>query len=113
MNITTKFNIDDRVWLIKDNKIIQVTISAIEVFYVATNMDRVTYNAKNITNSVSWLDHQKLQESLLFKSKKDLLLSLDPEATSCAGINCEAVNGYGHSKECELEHEGNYKGVTV
>ena len=90
MQFTTKFDIGESAWLIKDNKIIQVIISAIEVFYVATNQSRITYNAKNATNSISWIDQQKLQESQLFKSKKDLLLSLDAESSSCKGANCNA-----------------------
>ena len=71
-----KFNIGEHVWLIKNNKPIEVVISAIEVFYVNTNQDRITYNAKDVVNSVSWLDHTKLQETLLFRSKVELLEAL-------------------------------------
>ena len=60
----------------KDSKPTEVVISAIEVFFVNTNQDRITYNAKNVTNSVSWLDHTKLQETLLFRSKVELMESL-------------------------------------
>ena len=71
-----KFNIEDRVWYMKNNKPTEVVISAIEVFHVNTNQDRITYNAKNVVNSVSWLDHRNLQEAWLFKSKIELLESL-------------------------------------
>lgn len=71
-----KFNIGEHVWLMKNNKPIEVVISAIEVFYVNTNQDRITYNAKDVVNSVSWLDHTKLQETLLFRSKVELLEAL-------------------------------------
>jgi hypothetical protein len=71
-----KFNIEDRVWYMKNNKPTEVVISAIEVFYANTNQDCITYNAKNVVNSVSWLDHQNLQEAWLFKSKIELLESL-------------------------------------
>jgi hypothetical protein len=71
-----KFNIEDRVWYMKNNKPTEVVISAIEIFYVNTNQDRITYNAKNVDHSVSWLDHTNLRESWLFKSKTELLESL-------------------------------------
>ena len=76
MKFETKFNINDHVWYIKNNKVTEVSISAIRIFYVNTNQDRIKYNAKNITNSVSWLDHINLFEDTLFKSKEELLLSL-------------------------------------
>jgi hypothetical protein len=71
-----KFNIDDRVWYMQNNKPTEVIISAIEIFFVNTNQDRITYNAKNVDHSVSWLDHTNLQEAWLFKSKTELLESL-------------------------------------
>lgn len=75
MKFETKFNSGDRVWYMKDNKPTECVISAIEIFSVGTNKDRITYTA-NVTPSVSWLDHTKLPESALFASKKDLLESL-------------------------------------
>jgi hypothetical protein len=76
MKFETKFNINDHAWYMKNNKPEEVIISAIEIFYVNTNQDRIKYNAKNKANSVSWLDHTNLFENSLFKSKEDLLLSL-------------------------------------
>ena len=71
-----KFNVGDHVWYMKDNKPTEVVVSAIEVFFVNTNQDKITYAAKNVTNSISWLDHPNLQESRLFRSKAELLESL-------------------------------------
>jgi hypothetical protein len=71
-----KFNLEDRVWYMKNNKPTEVIISAIEVFFVNTNQDQITYNAKHVDHSFSWLDHTKLQEAWLFKSKAELLESL-------------------------------------
>jgi hypothetical protein len=76
MKFETEFNLDEHAWYMKDNKPVEVIISAIEIFFVGTNQDRITYNAKDLVNSVSWLDHTKVGESLLFKSKKELLESL-------------------------------------
>lgn len=71
-----KFNVGDRVWYMKNNRPTEVVISAIEIFFVNTDQDRITYNAENAVNPVSWLDNTKLQEANLFKSKTDLLESL-------------------------------------
>ena len=76
MRFETKFNIADHVWYMKDNKPTEVSISAIEIFFVGTNQDRITYNAKDVVNPVTWLDHPKLGEDRLFRSKCDLLDSL-------------------------------------
>lgn len=76
MKFETKFNLDDHVWYMKENKPVEVVISCIEIFFVNTNQDRIRYNAKNVTNSVSWLDHCYLLEKKLFNSKQELLNSL-------------------------------------
>lgn len=76
MKIETKFNLNDSVWLMKENKIVNVEISAIEIFHVGTDQDKITYNGKNVINPVSWLDHTNLHEYMLFSSKEALLKSL-------------------------------------
>lgn len=76
MKFETKFNVDDHAWFMKDNKPVEVIISAIEIFFVNTNQDRIKYNAKNVTHSVSWLDHSNLFENMLFRTKQELLESL-------------------------------------
>ena len=77
MNFQTLFNVGDTVWLMKNNKPAEVEISAIQVFFVNTNQDRITYNAHNREPpSVSWLDNVDLPERVLYTSKQALLESL-------------------------------------
>ena len=105
MEFKTKFSVGDHAWYMKNNRPEEVVISAIEIFYVNTNQDHIKYNAKNVTNSTSWLDHQNLFESMLFASKKELLNYLFPSEITCNGKNCNALNGVCHSQECIEEHE--------
>lgn len=86
MNIETKFNLKDSVWFMDKNEPVNVIVSCIEVFRVGTNQDSITYNAKDINHSVSWLDHTKLQESILFNSKQSLMESLFNMNALCRGI---------------------------
>lgn len=109
MKFETSFNIGDHAWCMKENKPVEVVISAIEIFFVNTNQDRIKYNAKNATHSISWLDHQNLFEGMLFKSKKELLNSLFSDNTTCNGKNCNAVNGINHSSDCIQEHNQLYE----
>lgn len=76
MEFKTKFNKGERVWFMKNNKPTEAIISAIEIFYVGTNQDRISYNATDVINPVTWLDHTNLQESSLYNSKQELLESL-------------------------------------
>jgi hypothetical protein len=76
MEFKTKFNKGDEAWYMKSNKPTQVVISAIEIFYVGTNQDRISYNATDYCNPVTWLDHTNLRENDIYKSKQELLESL-------------------------------------
>lgn len=76
MEFKTKFDVDQKVWYMKNNKPTEIIISAIEIFYVGTNQDRIKYNAKDFINPVTWLDHTNLFEQDLFKTKNELLNSL-------------------------------------
>lgn len=76
MKFESIFNLGDHAWCMKDNKPIEVVISAINIFFVGTNQSSITYNAKDAVRPVSWLDHTNLQESHLFSSKSNLLDSL-------------------------------------
>lgn len=76
MDIETKFNVNENAWYMKDNKPVEVIISSIDTFHVGSDQDHIKYNARNIHNSTSWLDHQNIFESVLFKSKEGLLTSL-------------------------------------
>lgn len=105
MNIETKFNLMQKVWFMKNNQPIEVEISCVKTFNTGSNQDRITYNAKDIVGSVSWLDHEHLHEYMLFESKNKLMLSLFDKQGACKGRNCTAVNGEGHSKECIDDHD--------
>ncbi len=76
MKFETEFNTGDKAWYMKNNKPTKVIISAIEIFYVNTNQDHIKYNAKDVINPVTWLDHTNLFERILFKTKRGLLKSL-------------------------------------
>jgi len=108
MKFETQFDKGERVWFMKDDKPIEVIISAIEIFHVNTNQDYTKYNARNINNSTSWLDHKNLFENVLFKTKGGLLKSLFGSDGICKGKNCNALNGIGHSDECVQEHNQYY-----
>lgn len=86
MNIETKFNLKDSVWFMKNNIPVNVIISAIEVFKVGSNQDSITYNAKDIIGSLSWLDHTKIHEGSLFNSKSKLMEALFDMEAPCKGI---------------------------
>jgi len=75
MKFETKFNLKDRAWYMKDNKPVEVSISAIYTFYVNTNQDQIKYSGKDVINPKTWIDHQNLFEGILFTSKDDLLNS--------------------------------------
>jgi len=113
MKFNTKFNLNDSAWFMKDNRPLEVAISAIQIFECGTNQSHIKYSARDLKNSVSWIDHQNLFEDKLFKSKEDLLRSLFGEGKQCAGNNCNSINGKDHSKECLFEHFLSYSGLTL
>lgn len=76
MEFKTKFEKGERAWYMKNNKPTEVIISAIEIFYVGTNQDRISYNATDAINPVTWLDHTNLHENMLYKSKQELIEAL-------------------------------------
>lgn len=76
MKFKTKFNLKEKVWYMKNNKPTKVIIPAIEIFYVNTNQDTIKYNAKDVINPVTWLDHTNLFDDMLFRTKDELLKSL-------------------------------------
>jgi len=109
MKFETKFNLNDNAWYMKDNKPTEVIISAINIFYVNTNQDKISYSARDVVNPETWIDHQHLFEHKLFKSKNGLLESLfsggSKDQTVCKGKNCSAINGINHSPECIEEQD--------
>ena len=86
MNITTKFNLDESAWYMQNNKPVEVLISAVRTFHVGTNQDKITYSAKDVENSVSWIDHEALHEEMLYKTKSDLIMAVFG-SYECKGID--------------------------
>jgi len=76
MNFKTEFNLGDIAWYMRNNKPVEVVISAIHIFHVNTSQDQIKYSAKDAVNPVTWIDHQNLIQSILFKTKDELLTSL-------------------------------------
>lgn len=113
MKFNTKFNINESAWLMKDNVPIEVEISAIHIFECSSSQSHIKYSARDVKNSVSWIDHQNLFERQLFKSKEDLLNSLFGKEAQCKGENCTAIKGKDHSKECLFEHFLAYSGLAL
>ena len=56
----TKFDINESAWIMKDNKPLEILISAIYIFECGTDQNHIKYNARDVENSASWLDHQNL-----------------------------------------------------
>ncbi|MEE8289756.1 MAG: hypothetical protein V3R25_10130 [Nitrosomonadaceae bacterium] len=76
MNFSTEFNLNDHVWFMKGDKPVEAVVSSINIFEVGTDQSHIKYNARDVNNSTSWIDHQHLFEGKLFKSKCELLASL-------------------------------------
>ncbi len=76
MKFETKFNLNDHVWCMSNNKTVEVIISCIKIFSVNTDQDHMKYNARHVEQSVSWLDHTDLHEESLYNTKAELLDSL-------------------------------------
>lgn len=76
MKFETKYNKGDHVWYMKNNNPTEVEISAINIFYVNTDQDKIMYSGWDVKNRVSWIDHQYLHENMIYKSKQELLNSL-------------------------------------
>lgn len=73
---TPKFGKGEHVWYMKNNKPTEVTLSAIEIFYVNTDQDHIKYNATDVINPKTWLDHTDLFEHQIYRTKQELLESL-------------------------------------
>jgi len=76
MYILTKFDIGDNVWFMENNKPTEGKVSSIEIFNYETKNDYIKYNAYDIINPSTWLDHANLYEQNLYASKTKLLESL-------------------------------------
>lgn len=111
MKFETRFNKGDSAWFMKDNKPKEIIISAIEIFYVDTNQSRIKYNGREVKNSTSWLDETDLFEASLFRTKKELLVSVF-DGKTCKGFRCNAINGLDHSWFCIKEQDECYSDIV-
>ena len=73
MQFNTEYNKGDHCWIMKNNKPTEIIISAIEIFYVGTNQDRISYSAIDAKDPKTWLDYTNIQEYDIFETKQDLL----------------------------------------
>jgi hypothetical protein len=81
MKIETKFDLDDNVWYMKNNKPKEVIITHIAMYcdnHIVKNKElEVIYKGKNLPNFCTSLPlHEDLKETELFKTKEDLIESL-------------------------------------
>lgn len=75
MNITTKFAVGDRAWFMKNNRPTEMIISAIQTFTSEKEIS-VRYNGWDVLDRKTWIDHNDIQENILYPSKEDLIKSL-------------------------------------
>ncbi len=66
MKVNTKFNINETVWVVSDNKVIQQKVRGIEI----------SVEKKVITITYSLLDDSKYTETELYKTKEELIDAL-------------------------------------
>jgi len=77
MKFETKYNIEDIVWFMKNDRAVSAKISSVTVFKGKINNKGSTiYTAEKIDYPTSWLDFGNLYENMLFSTKEDLLASL-------------------------------------
>lgn len=66
MEVNTKFNVGDQVWLVESNKVVMRTVTALVILWEGGTLD-VKY---------STCGNKEIPEHLLFKTKNELLESL-------------------------------------
>lgn len=76
MKFETKYNKDDNVWFMHNNKPTAAKISSVSIFHPWSSQNNMQYTATSVDDPKTWLDFQHLQEGSLFTSKKALLESL-------------------------------------
>ena len=76
MNIETKFDVGDQVFLMHDNKVTHAKIMFILISVQSQRSDNLVIKYDLITPSPDYILLKDLKESLLFKTKEDLLNSL-------------------------------------
>lgn len=68
MEISTKYNLNDTVWMVSDNKVIQKLVTMYKINVDNAHNVKVTYQLNHMDDNVD--------ESKLFASKEELLKSL-------------------------------------
>jgi hypothetical protein len=75
MIFTTKFDVCNRAWFMKNNRPTEMIISAIQTF-ISEKETLVKYNGWDVLDRKTWIDHHDIQENILYPSKEDLIKSL-------------------------------------
>lgn len=77
MKFITKFNMNDEVWFMKDNKPTRANITSVDIHHSRGGAcNGIKYTATDYINPKTWLDHQNLFERDLYSSKEELIKSL-------------------------------------
>jgi len=72
MSIETKFNVDELVWMMYDNKVREVKIWCI----TTTSNEKETLTKYSVNDVPPNRSYDTVSETILFKTKADLLSSL-------------------------------------
>ncbi len=67
MEVQTKFNINDTIWVVADNKVVQRNITGVEITVVDPSKPEITY---------ATIGDVKYPEQDVFKTKQELIDSL-------------------------------------
>ena len=76
MKFESKFNIDDQVWFMHENKPVAMYISVIEIFKTAAESNPIQYSGSKLSGLLGGYDYNGIPEDDLFPSKVTLLNSL-------------------------------------
>jgi len=68
MEVNTKYDLEDKVWVVNNNKVEKQTVTGIVVFHTEYNIE-IEYELNSVSNIY-------IPEHLLFKTKEELLKSL-------------------------------------
>lgn len=61
MDIRTKFNLDETVYFMESNIVVEAAISAVRTFNSSNNKNNISYSATDAKNTRTWLDYETLQ----------------------------------------------------
>ena len=105
MDIKTKFNIDDKVWIMSENLPKRLTILIISIRILSgRDKDNGYPRVVETLYTLEGLD-VLVTPNMIFNTKPGLMHSLFPKNNVCIGKNCTAIGGVGHSKDCIKEYD--------